>query len=252
MGKHKRAARSLNRFISEDYVLRKRIQSSKRCLCCGYTFTAPISPTLSANLSIFSPMALAWVSQRLARGVPSGILMCWPVLNFPPPDPATMIGKSLYWWVEPSPRPEPYVKSVLSNSDVPSDSSNRIHLLYQVDVLLHVEAIHPQKIIDHLRLVVRHPVMASRFVKEAIKLVRRVPAFRADHECGDVGEAGLQSNHHEIPHQANKLTTRQVGFGRLLEAHFREFGTHVLKPLHLGFDRADRIEILVKLSDYHC
>lgn len=49
-------------------------------------------PLLSAKASISTPTARAWATQRFASGVP-GLQSRWkPVLSFPPPLPATMVG----------------------------------------------------------------------------------------------------------------------------------------------------------------
>ena len=54
------------------------------------------TPVLSANSPSSRPTARAWASQRLASGVP-GVHSRWkPVLSFPPPLPATIVGSRVY------------------------------------------------------------------------------------------------------------------------------------------------------------
>ena len=86
-----------------------------------------------------------------------------------------------------------------------------------------------------------------RFVEQPFEHVGRIPALGADHEGGDIGESGLQGDDHQVAHQADVLAARQISFGRFVEVDLGQLGFHLFEPIHLGFDRADRIEVLGEL-----
>ena len=102
--------------------------------------------------------------------------------------------------------------------------------------MFHVEVIHLEQLVDHLRLIVRHPVMAHRLVEKSVKKIRRIPPLRPHHESRDIGKSGLQRHHHKVTHEANILAPWQIGLRRFIEGYLGQFALHRLQSIHLGLD----------------
>ena len=90
-------------------------------------------------------------------------------------------------------------------------------------------------------------MVAARFVEEAFVKVRRVPALGADHKCGDVGEAGLQGDDHQVTHHTDVFAARQMGLGRFGELHFCQLAFHSLKAVDLFLDGSNGVKIFAEL-----
>ena len=90
--------------------------------------------------------------------------------------------------------------------------------------------------------------MTDRLVEQAFEHERRVPALRTDHQSGHPGQAGLERHDHQVAHDADVLSARNVRLGRLVEGNFGEPALQSIELVHLLLDGSDGIEVLGKLA----
>ena len=89
--------------------------------------------------------------------------------------------------------------------------------------------------------------MTARFFEEALEQIWRIPALWADHEGGHIRQTCLQGYNHQVPHQADVFSPRQMSLRRFLDSGLGQLPSHPLKFFRLLLDRTDGVKILVEL-----
>ena len=118
-----------------------------------------------------------------------------------------------------------------------------LHALDHVGVLLHVEGIDLRQLqIAVALLVVRHVVMLHGLIEHALVHQRGVPALGADHEGGNIRDAHLESEQHQVGLQANVFAARQDFLFR--HGHIR-IGQQLLELSHAHLYIAHHGHILI-------